>query len=90
MDWLSKYWWILVLVFLVGVLLNVIKDLKRVDHKSSLPTNRIFRRTVILTTSGTMKTTGRRRTRRSIVHTLTGPSPQRDEGFYSLSLWGEG
>jgi hypothetical protein len=33
MDWLSKYWWILVLVFLVGVLLNVIKDLKRVDHK---------------------------------------------------------
>ncbi|MCP5762099.1 hypothetical protein NL346_26250, partial [Klebsiella pneumoniae] len=23
MDWLSKYWWILVLVFLVGVLLNV-------------------------------------------------------------------
>ncbi|MCL7706749.1 hypothetical protein M8368_25550, partial [Enterobacter kobei] len=21
MDWLSKYWWILVLVFLVGVLL---------------------------------------------------------------------
>ncbi|MDU5331227.1 MAG: hypothetical protein E6140_11345, partial [Enterobacter hormaechei] len=22
MDWLSKYWWILVLVFLVGVLLN--------------------------------------------------------------------
>jgi hypothetical protein len=35
MDWLSKYWWILVLVFLVGVLLNVIKDLKRVDHKIS-------------------------------------------------------
>ncbi|PHP23963.1 hypothetical protein CSH34_11920, partial [Streptococcus pneumoniae] len=25
MDWLAKYWWILVLVFLVGVLLNVIK-----------------------------------------------------------------
>lgn len=33
MDWLAKYWWILVIVFLVGVLLNVIKDLKRVDHK---------------------------------------------------------
>ncbi|HCQ2804311.1 TPA: hypothetical protein OHP19_004190, partial [Escherichia coli] len=28
MDWLAKYWWILVIVFLVGVLLNVIKDLK--------------------------------------------------------------
>ncbi len=36
MDWLAKYWWILVLVFLVGVLLNVIKDLKRVDHKKFL------------------------------------------------------
>lgn len=32
MDWLAKYWWILVIVFLVGVLLNVIKDLKRVDR----------------------------------------------------------
>ncbi|VFS36600.1 Putative inner membrane protein [Salmonella enterica subsp. enterica serovar Typhimurium] len=36
MDWLAKYWWILVLVFLVGVLLNVIKDLKRIDHKKFL------------------------------------------------------
>ena len=33
MDWLAKYWWILVIVFLVGVLLNVIKDLKRVDRR---------------------------------------------------------
>ena len=31
MDWLAKYWWILVIVFLVGVLLNVIKYLKRDD-----------------------------------------------------------
>lgn len=42
MDWLAKYWWILVLVFLVGVLLNVIKDLKRVDHKNSSRINRNF------------------------------------------------
>ncbi|MBF3314045.1 hypothetical protein ISU77_18215, partial [Leptospira borgpetersenii serovar Hardjo-bovis] len=28
MEWLGKYWWVLVLVFLLGVLLNVIKDLK--------------------------------------------------------------
>lgn len=42
MDWLAKYWWILVLVFLVGVLLNVIKDLKRVDHKNSSPISRNF------------------------------------------------
>lgn len=26
MDWLTKYWWVLVLVFLVGVMINVIKD----------------------------------------------------------------
>ncbi|CAB5523513.1 Uncharacterised protein [Citrobacter werkmanii] len=48
MDWLAKYWWILVLVFLVGVLLNVIKDLKRVDpkkylaNKPELPPHRDF------------------------------------------------
>ena len=36
MDWLSKYWWVLVLVFLVGVMINVIKDLTRVDHKKFL------------------------------------------------------
>ncbi len=40
MDWLAKYWWILVIVFLVGVLLNVIKDLERVDHKKLLANKR--------------------------------------------------
>jgi hypothetical protein len=64
MDWLTKYWWILVLVFLVGVMINVIKDLTRVDHKNFSPISRICRRIVILTTSGTMTTTGRRTTRR--------------------------
>jgi hypothetical protein len=48
MDWLAKYWWILVLVFLLGVILNVIKDLKRVDpkkymaNKPDLPPHRDF------------------------------------------------
>jgi hypothetical protein len=65
MDWLAKYWWILVLVFLLGVLLNVIKDLKRVDHKNFSPTNPTFHRIVILTISGMMTTTGRRKTRKS-------------------------
>ena len=51
MDWLAKYWWILVIVFLVGVLLNVIKDLS-------------FPRIVISTISGTMTTTGRKRINR--------------------------
>ena len=40
MDWLAKYWWILVIVFLVGVLLNVIK-IRRVGpplaNKPELP-----------------------------------------------------
>lgn len=64
MDWLAKYWWILVIVFLVGVLLNVIKDLKRVDHKKFSPTSRSFPRIVISTISGTMTTTGRKRINR--------------------------
>lgn len=33
MEWFIKYWWILVLVFLVGVIINVIKDLNCVDYK---------------------------------------------------------
>jgi hypothetical protein len=36
MEWLINHWWILVLVFLVGVMINVIKDLNRVDHKKFL------------------------------------------------------
>ena len=62
MEWLIKHWWILVLVFLVGVIINVIKDLNRVDHKKFL--NPICRRTVILTINGTMTTTGRSTTSR--------------------------
>lgn len=60
MDWLAKYWWILVIVFLVGVLLNVIKDLKRVDHKKFLANKPELPRIVISTISGTMTTTGRK------------------------------
>jgi hypothetical protein len=50
--------------FLVGVMINVIKDLNRVDHKKFSTTNRICRRTVILTINGTMTTTGRSTTSR--------------------------
>lgn len=64
MDWLAKYWWILVIVFLVGVLLNVIKDLKRVDHKKFLANKPELPRIVISTISGTMTTTGRKRINR--------------------------
>ncbi len=70
------------LVFLVGVLLNVIKDSKRVDH---VPRHRrIFRLIVILTTSGMTTTTGQRKTRRSNPH--FSPSPQRGEGDVPSSL----
>ncbi|VTN10763.1 Uncharacterised protein [Raoultella terrigena] len=61
MEWLSKYWWILVLVFLVGVMINVIKDLNRVDHKNFSPISRTFPLIVIATISGMMKTTGEER-----------------------------
>lgn len=48
MEWLVKHWWILVLVSLVGVIINVIKDLNRVDYKKflnnkpDLPSHRDF------------------------------------------------
>lgn len=64
MDWLAKYWWILVLVFLVGVLLNVIKDLKRVDHKKFLANKPELPRIVILTISGMTTTIGQTRINR--------------------------
>ncbi|AUH01611.1 YpfN family protein [Pectobacteriaceae bacterium CE70] len=35
MAWLADYWWI-ILVFLLGVILNGIKELRRLDHKSFL------------------------------------------------------
>ena len=76
MDWLLKHWWILVLVFLVGVLLNVIKDLKRVDHKKFLANKPDLRRTAILTISGTMTTTGRRTTRRRNRKFASSPNPR--------------
>ena len=71
MEWLIKHWWILVLVFLVGVIINVIKDLNRVDHKKFL-SRRPRRqrscatpcRTAILTINGTMTTTGQSTTSR--------------------------
>ncbi|WP_118987728.1 YpfN family protein [Photorhabdus sp. CRCIA-P01] len=35
MQWLADYWWI-ILVILVGVLLNAIKELRRLDVKKFL------------------------------------------------------
>ncbi|EQC00374.1 hypothetical protein B738_11400 [Photorhabdus temperata subsp. temperata M1021] len=32
MQWLADYWWI-ILVLLVGILLNAIKELRRLDVK---------------------------------------------------------
>lgn len=40
MHWLADYWWILALLFLVGVMLNTIKDMKRIDHKKYLANRR--------------------------------------------------
>ncbi|NHB96004.1 YpfN family protein [Photorhabdus stackebrandtii] len=47
MQWLANYWWI-ILVLLVGVLLNAIKELRRLDvkkfldNKPELPPHRDF------------------------------------------------
>lgn len=48
MEWLSHYWWIIVLIFLLGIFINVIKDLSRIDpkkylaNKPKLPPHRDF------------------------------------------------
>ncbi|MBN7122739.1 MULTISPECIES: YpfN family protein [Erwinia] len=48
MEWLKEYWWLLVIVLMVGVLMNVYKDLKRIDpkkymaNKPDLPPHRDF------------------------------------------------
>lgn len=64
MEWLINHWWILVLVFLVGVMINVIKDLNRVDPKNISITNRICRRIATSIASGMTMTTGRTKTSR--------------------------
>lgn len=35
MQWLADYWWI-ILILLVGMILNGIKELRRLDHKRFL------------------------------------------------------
>lgn len=48
MAWLTHYWWVLVLIFLVGVLINVVKDLSAINvqqylkNKPKLPPHRDF------------------------------------------------
>lgn len=48
MEWVKEYWWILIILFMVGLLVNVYKDLKRVDvkkyldNKPELPPHRDF------------------------------------------------
>ncbi|KMV72929.1 YpfN family protein [Rosenbergiella epipactidis] len=48
MEWVKEYWWVLIILFMVGLLVNVYKDLKRVDvkkyldNKPKLPPHRDF------------------------------------------------
>ncbi|QHB31789.1 YpfN family protein [Yersinia canariae] len=35
MHWLADYWWV-VLILLAGIILNGIKELRRLDHKKFL------------------------------------------------------
>lgn len=36
MQWLTDHWWIIFLVLLAGIILNGIKELRRLDHKPFL------------------------------------------------------
>lgn len=46
MEWIKSHWWLLIILFMVGLLVNVYKDLKRVDtqkyldNKPKLPPHR--------------------------------------------------
>lgn len=48
MEWVKEHWWILIILFMVGLLVNVYKDLKRIDvkkyldNKPKLPPHRDF------------------------------------------------
>ncbi|MGV3344972.1 YpfN family protein [Enterobacteriaceae bacterium LUAb1] len=48
MAWLKEHWWLLIIILLVGVMLNVIKELRRIDpkkyldNKPDLPPHRDF------------------------------------------------
>lgn len=48
MEWLKTHWWILIILIMVGLLMNVYKDLKRIDvkkyldNKPKLPPHRDF------------------------------------------------
>lgn len=64
MQWLADYWWI-ILILLVGMILNGIKELRRLDHKRFWTINRSYRPTVTIMPSGMMKMTGRIKIRKS-------------------------
>ncbi|QIQ21933.1 YpfN family protein [Zophobihabitans entericus] len=36
MEWLKEYWWIIIPLLLLGVILNGIKDLKKLSFKEYL------------------------------------------------------
>lgn len=64
MQWLADYWWI-ILILLVGMILNGIKELRRLDHKRFLDNKPSYRPTVTIMPSGMMKMTGRIKIRKS-------------------------
>jgi hypothetical protein len=85
MEWLINHWWILVLVFLVGVMINVIKILIALTTKSFSPISRSCRPIAIVTISGTMTTTGRSTTsRRSKTPGQSPPPESPDSGVIRL------
>lgn len=57
MQWLADYWWI-ILILLVGMILNGIKELRRLDHKRFLDNKPELPPTVTIMPSGMMKMTG--------------------------------
>lgn len=85
MQWLADYWWI-ILILLVGMILNGIKELRRLDHKRFWIINRSYRPTVTIMPSGMMKMTGRIKIRKVskpqiIFHAALPPYSPIDDGI---------
>ena len=56
MHWIADYWWV-ILILLVGIIINAIKDMNKIDPKQFLKNKRKFH-IVILMINGMMKMIG--------------------------------
>ncbi len=57
MHWFADYWWV-ILILLVGIIINAIKDMNKIDPKQFLKISGSCLHIVILMINGMMKMIG--------------------------------